>query len=222
MGSGMLPGGAYVTLEHEHVLVFRNGAKREFFGQEAKSRRYRSAYFFEERNRWFSDVWTDLLGTRQTTGRAELRERSAAYPLELAYRVVHMYSIQGDTVLDPFVGTGTTALAALAGARNSVGVDIDEGFVAHAARRCAEEWPALNGVAEKRLLDHRRFIDDYRGRKKEPKHWNENHRIAVITRQETELELPMIETVSPTAEGVSATYRRFPDPTGPLFAGDPM
>jgi DNA modification methylase len=107
MGSGTLPAGAYVTYEHEYILILRKGGKRQF-SKEEQARRAASAYFWEERNQWFSDLWTDLLGADQRLLDPEARARSAAYPLELPYRLILMYSIEGDVVLDPFVGTGTT------------------------------------------------------------------------------------------------------------------
>ena len=55
MGSGMLPAGAYVTLEYEYVLILRKGPKREFSRDEDKKRRLESVIFWEERNIWFSD-----------------------------------------------------------------------------------------------------------------------------------------------------------------------
>ena len=58
----------------------------------------------------------------------ELRNRNGAYPFELAYRLINMYSVKGDTVLDPFLGTGTTIIAAIASGRNSVGYEIDPNF----------------------------------------------------------------------------------------------
>jgi DNA modification methylase len=70
MGSGMFPPGAYVTLEHEYILIFRKGAKREFPTDAQKSVRRESAYFWEERNQWFSDVWTGLPGTMQNLNRS--------------------------------------------------------------------------------------------------------------------------------------------------------
>lgn len=130
MGSGMIPPNAYATLEHEYLLVFRNGSERRSF-EPGSERRYESAYFWEERNEWFSDVWTDVRGTVQALDDDEndLRERSAAYPFEIPYRLINMYSVHGDTVLDPFWGTGTTSLAAMAAGRNSVGYELDEGFI---------------------------------------------------------------------------------------------
>jgi len=59
----------------------------------------------------------------------ETRQRSAAFPFDLSYRLINMFSIQQDTVLDPFWGTGTTTLAAIASSRNSIGVEIDEKLV---------------------------------------------------------------------------------------------
>src|SRR5690606_1592163 len=113
MGSGMLPAGAYVTLEHEWILVFRKAGKRTFRSEAEKKLRRESAFFWEERNTWFSDLW-DLKGVKQKITNSGSRDRSAAYPFELPYRLINMYSVKGDIVLDPFLGTGTTALAAMA------------------------------------------------------------------------------------------------------------
>lgn len=221
MGSGMLPGGAYVTLEHEHILIFRKGTKREFDTEGQKVGRRRSAYFWEERNMWFSDVWTDLIGARQKSAANSARERTGAYPTELAYRLVHMYSVQGDTVLDPFLGTGTTCLAALAGARSSIGAEIDEGFIDQARSRIFDEWRSMNERTERRLLDHIRFVGEYRARGREPAHVNEHHGFPVITSQERGIVLPRIESVAEKDGAIHATYLPYPDPSGPLFAQAP-
>ena len=103
----MYPGGAYVTLEHEYILILRKNGKRKFTTQPEKQNRRESAYFWEERNIWFSDIW-DLKGIRQDIQQKDIRTRSAAFPFELAYRLINMYSVFGDTILDPFLGTGTT------------------------------------------------------------------------------------------------------------------
>ena len=52
--------------------------------------------------------------------------RSGAFPFELAYRLINMFSAKGDVVLDPFLGTGTTTLAAMATCRSSIGYEIDQ------------------------------------------------------------------------------------------------
>jgi DNA modification methylase len=67
VGSGMHPAGAYVTLEHEWILVLRKGGLRRFTTAEEKQRRRRSCFFWEERNVWFSDLWA-LTGARQEAG----------------------------------------------------------------------------------------------------------------------------------------------------------
>lgn len=70
MGSGMLPCGAYVTLEHEWILIFRKGDKRKYKTSEEKLDRMKSSFFWEERNIWFSDVW-DIKGTKQKIQKME-------------------------------------------------------------------------------------------------------------------------------------------------------
>ncbi|MBW1821507.1 MAG: site-specific DNA-methyltransferase, partial [Deltaproteobacteria bacterium] len=125
MGSGMLPAGAYVTLEHEFILIARKGSKRDFNKEQEKRNRHESAIFWEERNAWFSDIWFDIKGASQVLGTRESRLKSGAFPFEIAYRLINMYSVKDDVVLDPFLGTGTTMAAAMASGRNSVGFEID-------------------------------------------------------------------------------------------------
>jgi DNA modification methylase len=187
MGSGMVPPNAYVTLEHEYVLVFRNGESRSFPpGDEA---RYESAYFWEERNRWFSDVWTDVGGERQTLADDALRERSGAFPLELPYRLICMYSVYGDTVLDPFWGTGTTSLAAMAAGRSSVGVERDPGFVEAFDDRAREAPAVSRDVNATRLDAHREFVAETREAGDDLGYENAHYDVPVRTSHETELRL---------------------------------
>ena len=94
MGSGMMPPGAYVTLEHEYVLMLRKGNKKEFNTNDEKKLRRESSFFWEERNNWFSDVWMDLKGTSQNLFDIKTRGRSAAFPFELPYRLIAMFSIK--------------------------------------------------------------------------------------------------------------------------------
>ena len=125
----MLPAGAYVTLEHEYILILRKGTKREFNKAEERQNRRESAIFWEERNAWFSDVWMDVKGTGQELFKKATRSRSAAFPFEVAYRLINMFSVRGDTVLDPFLGTGTTTAAAMACGRHSLGFELDANFL---------------------------------------------------------------------------------------------
>jgi len=68
---------------------------------------------------WFQQIWSGVTG-------ASTKDHPAPYPIELAERLVRMFSFVGDTVLDPFMGTGTTALAAGLWGRNSIGVEIEK------------------------------------------------------------------------------------------------
>lgn len=183
MGSGMLPPGAYATLEHEYILILRNGPKREFVGDGERKTRAESAFFWEERNVWFSDVW-DFKGTRQTLPGGEGRTRSAAYPFALASRLINMFSVQGDTVLDPFLGTGTTTRAAMASARNSIGFELDNSLTDGCDFET--EMIQLNACVCDRLQRHSEFISTC---KAQPKYRNQPHGFPVKTRQETQMKL---------------------------------
>ena len=81
MGSGMYPAGAYVTYEHEYILIFRKGEKRTFSGK-SKALRQKSAYFWKERNIWYSDLW-EIKGTSQIINISNTtRNRNASFPFE--------------------------------------------------------------------------------------------------------------------------------------------
>jgi DNA modification methylase len=197
MGSGMLPSGAYVTLEHEWILIFRKGGKRQFKTEAEKLKRKESSFFWEERNIWFSDLW-DLKGTKQKIDNSETRKRSAAYPFELPYRLINMYSLQGDTVLDPFLGTGTTSLAAIASNRNSVGYEIDPMFLniinVNIESTSIEFY---NSIIQSRIDQHINFITERTAdiKKSEIKHYNQNLNLPVMTNQETDMKFLFVADV---------------------------
>ncbi|MDE2854222.1 MAG: site-specific DNA-methyltransferase [Chloroflexota bacterium] len=77
---------------------------------------------------WFQQIWTRVTG-------ASTRDHPAPYPLELAERLIRMFSFVGDTVLDPFLGTGTTAVAAAKWGRNSIGIEIDQDYHEYSRQR---------------------------------------------------------------------------------------
>lgn len=201
MGSGTIPPNAYVTLEHEHVLVFRNGDKRSF--ETRATGRYAASYFWEERNEWFSDLWDDLDAARQIATEETSRDRLAAFPVELPYRLISMYSVYGDTVLDPFWGTGTTTLAAMATARNSVGVEVDASLPARFTERVStvEEWSRER--IQQRFADHQSFLSE---RDEQPEHTAENYDFGVVTNEEELIELYAVAEVSETAGGYEVTH----------------
>jgi DNA modification methylase len=91
-------------------------------------------------DRWFQQIWN-------ITG-ASTKHHPAPFPLELAMRLVRMFSFAGDTVLDPFCGSGTTMVAALRTGRNSMGVEIDPDYCRMAARYLKAEANDLFSSAE--------------------------------------------------------------------------
>jgi DNA modification methylase len=201
MGSGMLPAGAYVTLEHEWVLILRKGGKRVFSSAADKARRGESAFFWEERNQWFSDVWFDLKGARQAMGPNKERERSGAFPFELAWRLIHMYSLQGDLVLDPFAGTGTTMAAAACAGRNSLGIERDASLCESARARMNQDLPSVGQeAARERLRRHWNFIADRTGSHGADafKHKHDSGAFEVVTRLEKSLIVPVPTAVEET------------------------
>jgi len=205
MGSGMLPGGAYVTLEHEYILIFRNPGRRDFSNEQQKHLRYESAYFWEERNTWFSDVWVGLNGTDQKTSTTS-RERNGAYPIQLPYRIINMFSIKGDTILDPFLGTGTTTMAAIASSRNSIGIEIDNEFATLARSRALSKWKELNEIVGGRIAKHLDYIENAVSRGKKLNYTNANLNMEVMTRQEKQLSFDWIKEVKQVEKDIVALY----------------
>lgn len=115
---------AIVKNDMEFILMQRKPG-----GYRAPTDEQRKLSMIEKANfdRWFQQTWT-------LTG-ASTRDHPAPFPLELADRLVRMFSFVGDTVVDPFAGTGTTLVAAAEARRNAIGVEIDPAYLAHAAAR---------------------------------------------------------------------------------------
>ncbi len=120
LGSGLIPPNAYVTQDCEYILIFRKGQPRLFPPKDLY--RYASQYTISQRNAWFTQIWK-LPGARQEN--SHLSRRVAAFPEEIAYRLIRMFSVIGDTVVDPFLGTGTTMKIAMETHRHSIGYEID-------------------------------------------------------------------------------------------------
>lgn len=89
---------------------------------------------------WFQQIW-NIPG-------ASTKQHPAPFPLELATRLVRMFSFTGDTVLDPFCGSGTTMVAALRTGRNSIGVEIDPEYCRMTARHLKAETADLFSTAK--------------------------------------------------------------------------
>jgi DNA modification methylase len=85
---------------------------------------------------WFQQIWGGVTG-------ASTKDHPAPYPTELAARLIRMFSFVGDTVLDPFLGTGTTSVAAAKWGRNSIGFEIDGHYFKNAQERITKETSSL-------------------------------------------------------------------------------
>lgn len=201
MGSGMLPANTYVTLEHEYILIFRKDTIRQFPDTHQILNRRRSAFFWEERNKWFSDIW-DFKGIRQKLDKKGARERSAAFPFELAYRLINMYSVKDDMVLDPFLGTGTTSFAAMASCRNSIGIEIEKSFKKTILAGAKSIIHFLNDCIHNRLINHIEFIDNYQVNKGAVKYKNIHYGFPVITSQEQEILFNYIAEIDLSDENI--------------------
>jgi len=120
---------AIVKNDVEYILMLR---KHGAYRKPTSDQRAYSRLTKEEQSEWFRPIWTGLTG-------ASTRNHPAPYPTELAYRLVRMFSFTGDTVLDPFVGSGTTIIAAMQANRNSIGNEIDPKYFQQAEKRVRRE-----------------------------------------------------------------------------------
>jgi DNA modification methylase len=128
MGSFPFPPNGIVELDYEFILLFRKpGPPRAV----SRSLKQASALSTEEWKTWFSGHWS-FGGARKRHG------HEAEFPEELPRRLIRMFSFVGDTVLDPFLGRGTTARVAVELGRNAVGYEINEAYARAARDRVAD------------------------------------------------------------------------------------
>jgi len=208
MGSGMLPAGAYVTLEHEFIIILRKGNKRKFTTEEEKKRRGESSFFWEERNLWFSDLWEGLKGIRQNNINKNIRDRSGAYPFELAYRLINMFSLRGDTVLDPFLGTGTTTIASISAGRNSIGLEIDSNFKEHIISRFENIVDFSNKLLQNRLDKHLNFVKEQTKARERLRYTRSYYGFPVMTSQEEEILFEKVTKIITKGNIIEAEYQK--------------
>ena len=123
--------------------------------------------------------------------------------------MINMYSVKGDTVLDPFVGTGTTVLAAMAAGRNSVGVELDAALMPAIHDNIMEITPLANQRINQRLAAHAAFVQDRIDQNKSLKHRNRHYGFPVVSSQEKELLIDALHRVEPKSEKAwSVVYDR--------------
>jgi modification methylase len=141
-------GSGFLGKPYEPNAVIKNDI--EFILMERKPGGYRapdlptkilSLISAENHKKWFQQIWAGVTG-------ASTKHHPAPYPTELAERLIRMFSFVGDTVLDPFLGTGTTTVAAAKWGRNSVGFEVDSHYFKMAQKRINEETSSLFSLAE--------------------------------------------------------------------------
>lgn len=146
-------GSGFLGKPYEPNAVIKNDI--EFILMERKPGGYRtpdistkvlSLISAENHKRWFQQIWTGLTG-------ASTKHHPAPYPAELAERLVRMFSFVGDTVLDPFLGTGTSTVAAAKWGRNSIGFEVDKHYFELAEKRVRQETSSLFSTATIRTSD---------------------------------------------------------------------
>lgn len=117
LGKPNLPNGV-IKNDTEHILFLRKPGYRSPSGE------MESASFIpdKEYNRLYRTIWDDVPG-------ASLRDHPAPFPTEIPRRLIRMFSFSGDTVLDPFGGTGTTALAAMELGRSSITYEVEPSYL---------------------------------------------------------------------------------------------
>jgi modification methylase len=103
----------------------------------------------EQHRQWFQQIWHGLTG-------ASTKNHPAPYPVELAERLIRMFSFVGDTVLDPFMGTASTNIAASRFGRNSIGIEIDPHYFESARKRLDEQTRGLFPTATIQNGSHKR------------------------------------------------------------------
>ena len=120
-----------------------------------------------------------------------------------------MYSAEGDTVLDPFAGLGTTNVACMISNRNSIGVDIDPEIVNLAIENMGITTEAANTIINNRIQRHLEFIAALPDDKKAKCYENGPHGFNVKTRQETAIEIEQLKSIKRTESGYECHYEKY-------------
>lgn len=122
--------GAIIKNDVEYILFFRKGGE---YRSPTATQKVLSMLSREEMQSWLRSAWYDIRGESTRKG------HPAPYPSELAERLIKLFSFAGDTVLDPFVGTGSTIVAAINSGRNSISCDIEDAYLSIATSRLKKE-----------------------------------------------------------------------------------
>lgn len=126
LGKPFEPNGV-IKNDVEFILMLR---KPGGYRSPSPAARLLSVISAEDHDHWFRQIWNDLRG-------ASTRNHPAPFPVELAERLIRMFSFVGDTVFDPFTGTASTQVAAQQSGRNSIGIEVEPAYHNMALARLA-------------------------------------------------------------------------------------
>ena len=122
--------GSIVKNDTEFILQLRKGGK---YRSVPPIQKVLSMLTKEEMQGWLRSGWDDIPGASTTK-----TAHPAPFPVDLAERLIRLFSFAGDTVLDPFLGTGSTAAAAIRSGRNSIGVEVESSYLETARKRISD------------------------------------------------------------------------------------
>jgi site-specific DNA-methyltransferase (adenine-specific) len=150
MGSFPYPRNGIVKLDYEFILIFKKLGKPQKVSKQVKEQ---SKLSKEEWNQYFYGHW-NFSGEKQN-------QHLAPFPEELPKRLIKMFSFVGDTILDPFLGSGTTSLAALSLSRNSIGYEINHEYRDTIQRRLRKNVSVFEKNAKIDAIEQRLKNVDY-------------------------------------------------------------
>jgi site-specific DNA-methyltransferase (adenine-specific) len=123
--------GSVIKNDVEYILFMRKGGR---YRTATRDQKVLSMLTKDEMQAWFRSIWDDIKGASTRSG------HPAPFPVELAERLIRMFSFAGDTVFDPFMGIGSTNIAAVLAGRNSIGNELEKTYFDRA-------WSKVKGVA---------------------------------------------------------------------------
>jgi len=132
MGSYPFPRNGIVEIDYEFILIFKKGGRPPSVTREQK-----------EKSRISKEKWKEYFSGHWYFNGARQENHIAMFPVELPKRAIEMFTFVGETVLDPFLGSGTTTLAAMLTSRNSIGYEINEDFMPIIKTKLEGKEPSL-------------------------------------------------------------------------------
>lgn len=134
MGSIYHPRDPHITFEHEYIILFKKTGRA---GKPTREQKEKSRLTLTERSEWGRGIWR-IPPERQ-------KGHSAMFPVEIPKRLIRLYTFFGEMVLDPFLGSGTTTLAAMETGRNSIGIELNPEFLSVMGEKLGLDTPGTEG-----------------------------------------------------------------------------